>query len=194
MVSAHQNSKSNSNVDHLSYDSQVTTRNSSVNSLNNRKISNTNNESNNFNNSILVAGNSVDDILNDFSEIIGSSDNYNIEDDYYESFTKHKPKPTIYLNEFAVHIPAGEEMADAVARNHGFSNLGQVRFIFFLILTGVFWGIMKNIGSNGAALVSLGLGLGLRFGDILSADYIPLADQTTVVGMNFRSIKGRQAK
>lgn len=132
----HPNSKSNSssNVDHLFYDSRATTKNSSVNSLNHRKISNTNNESNNFNNSILVDGNSVDDILNDFSELI-ASDNYNIEDDYYESFSKHKPKPTIYLNEFAVHIPAGEEMADAVARNHGFTNLGQVSFLFLFLLT-----------------------------------------------------------
>lgn len=120
----------NSNVDHLLYDSRTT--NSSVNSLKHRKNFNTNNESNN--NSILVDGNSVDDILNDFSEIIGSSDNYNVEDEYYESFSKHKPKPTIYLNEFAVHIPAGEEMADAVAQNHGFTNLGQVSCFFFVLL------------------------------------------------------------
>lgn len=104
------------------------TTNSSVNSLNYNAA---NNESyNKFNNSILVGGNSVYDILNDFSEIIRSSDNYN-DDEYFESFSKHKPKPTIYLNEFAVHIPAGEAMADQVARSHGFTNMGQVSYLSF---------------------------------------------------------------
>jgi hypothetical protein len=31
------------------------------------------------------------------------------------------------MNQFAVHIPSGQEVADEVARKHGFRNLGQVR-------------------------------------------------------------------
>jgi hypothetical protein len=31
------------------------------------------------------------------------------------------------MNQFAVHIPSGQEAANEVARKHGFRNLGQVR-------------------------------------------------------------------
>lgn len=33
----------------------------------------------------------------------------------------------IYSNEFAVHVPDGPEVADEIARKHGFENKGQVR-------------------------------------------------------------------
>lgn len=36
----------------------------------------------------------------------------------------------IYQNEFAVYIPNGADMADYVAEKHGFSNMGQVSFVF----------------------------------------------------------------
>jgi len=36
------------------------------------------------------------------------------------------PANDIYHNQFAVHIPAGKETADAVAAKHGFVNLGQI--------------------------------------------------------------------
>lgn len=37
-----------------------------------------------------------------------------------------------YTRQWAVHIDGGPEVADAVARDHGFVNLGQVGvFIFF---------------------------------------------------------------
>ena len=36
------------------------------------------------------------------------------------------PANDIYHNQFAVHIPAGKETADAVASKHGFVNLGQI--------------------------------------------------------------------
>lgn len=32
----------------------------------------------------------------------------------------------IYMNQFAVHIPKGKEVADEVAAKHGFRNIGQV--------------------------------------------------------------------
>lgn len=32
-----------------------------------------------------------------------------------------------YTPTWAVHVPAGKEAADAVARDHGFVNLGEVR-------------------------------------------------------------------
>lgn len=40
----------------------------------------------------------------------------------------------IYLNEFAVYIPKGSEVADLVAEKHGFKNLGQVRFYLLIVL------------------------------------------------------------
>jgi len=36
---------------------------------------------------------------------------------------------TIYLNQWAVEIDGGSGVADAVAADNGFRNLGQVRFI-----------------------------------------------------------------
>ncbi|CAG2066708.1 unnamed protein product, partial [Timema podura] len=32
---------------------------------------------------------------------------------------------TIYHNQFAVHIPKGQDVADEIARKHGFTNHGQ---------------------------------------------------------------------
>lgn len=32
----------------------------------------------------------------------------------------------IFHNQFAVHVPAGEEIADSIAAKHGFTNLGKV--------------------------------------------------------------------
>lgn len=40
----------------------------------------------------------------------------------------------IYSNEFAVHIPDGNEAADEVAAKHGFDNKGQVSVQVFLNL------------------------------------------------------------
>lgn len=37
-------------------------------------------------------------------------------------------KAMVFNNEFAVHVPAGKEAADAIASKHGFENIGQVRF------------------------------------------------------------------
>lgn len=36
------------------------------------------------------------------------------------------PEP-VYHNQFAVHVPAGKQHADDIARRHGFENHGQVR-------------------------------------------------------------------
>lgn len=38
---------------------------------------------------------------------------------------QNRPKP-IYSNEFAVHIPDGDQAADEIAAKHGFFNRGQV--------------------------------------------------------------------
>jgi proprotein convertase subtilisin/kexin type 5 len=38
----------------------------------------------------------------------------------------HCKQSAVYLNQFAVHIPSGQEAADDIARKHGFTNLGQV--------------------------------------------------------------------
>lgn len=51
-----------------------------------------------------------------------------------------RPRPaTVYMNEFAVHVPEGNEVADEIAARHGFHNKGQVKnyqnsffFIFFV--------------------------------------------------------------
>lgn len=37
----------------------------------------------------------------------------------------------IYSNEFAVHIPEGNDAADQIASKHGFVNKGQVRFDYY---------------------------------------------------------------
>ncbi|XP_039291184.1 proprotein convertase subtilisin/kexin type 5-like [Nilaparvata lugens] len=37
-----------------------------------------------------------------------------------------KRKPVIYMNQFAVHIPAGEQVANSIAAKHGFRNIGQI--------------------------------------------------------------------
>lgn len=43
-----------------------------------------------------------------------------------------RPKP-VYSNEFAVHIPEGHEVADAIALKHGFINRGQVRHTYIFV-------------------------------------------------------------
>jgi len=42
------------------------------------------------------------------------------------------PEEAIYTNEFAVNIPAGQQVADVIANKHGFINKGQVWIQFFL--------------------------------------------------------------
>lgn len=39
-----------------------------------------------------------------------------------------------YTRQWAVHIDGGPEVADAVARDHGFVNLGQVGFFYDFFL------------------------------------------------------------
>lgn len=41
------------------------------------------------------------------------------------TFVRSRQQP-VYMNQFAVHIPAGSEAADAVAEKHGFRNMGQI--------------------------------------------------------------------
>lgn len=38
-----------------------------------------------------------------------------------------KRPPTIYMNQFAVHVPDGPDAAKTIAEKHGFDNHGQVR-------------------------------------------------------------------
>ena len=40
---------------------------------------------------------------------------------------------TIYVNQWAVEIDGGPSVADAVAADNGFRNLGQVRFTRYLV-------------------------------------------------------------
>ncbi|XP_061400858.1 furin-like protease 2, partial [Musca vetustissima] len=49
-------------------------------------------------------------------------------DDLLDSFrgTHSLPRQPMYTNEFAVHIPAGPEMADLIANRYGFTNMGQI--------------------------------------------------------------------
>lgn len=63
--------------------------------------------------------------LNDVDAIFG--DNYNGINE-----TSSRPQ-VIYQNEFAVHIFGGNEVANAVAAKHGFTNMGQVSnlIVFF---------------------------------------------------------------
>ena len=35
-------------------------------------------------------------------------------------------RPSYFLNEFAVYVPAGSEVADRLAAKHGFHNTGQI--------------------------------------------------------------------
>lgn len=48
--------------------------------------------------------------------------------DLLDSFrgTHSLPRQPMYTNEFAVHIPAGKDMADIIADKYGFINMGQV--------------------------------------------------------------------
>ncbi|CAH1402424.1 unnamed protein product [Nezara viridula] len=34
-------------------------------------------------------------------------------------------QPLVFTNQFAIHVPAGKEQADAIAEKHGFVNIGQ---------------------------------------------------------------------
>lgn len=45
-----------------------------------------------------------------------------------------KRQPLIFQNQWAVHIPSGQDAADEVASTHGFTNLGQVKFSLFTTL------------------------------------------------------------
>lgn len=51
-----------------------------------------------------------------------------LHDELLDSFrgTHSLPRQPMYTNEFAVHIPAGKEMADLIANKYGFINMGQV--------------------------------------------------------------------
>lgn len=40
----------------------------------------------------------------------------------------------VFSNQFAVHIPAGDEKANEIAKKYGYDNLGQVRYISMLVL------------------------------------------------------------
>lgn len=71
-----------------------------------------------------------------FSEFSDAFQGLNLQqqtsDDSYSDFntdslSKRKlPQMPVYLNEFAVHIPAGWEVADAIASKYGFTNMGQI--------------------------------------------------------------------
>lgn len=39
---------------------------------------------------------------------------------------------TLYMNQFAVHVPSGDRTADEIAGKHGFVNLGQVSCEFYV--------------------------------------------------------------
>jgi len=45
----------------------------------------------------------------------------------------------VYLNQWAVEIDGGPAVADAVAADNGFRNLGQVRFTTFCYFHDFFW-------------------------------------------------------
>ncbi|GLG96537.1 Uncharacterized protein GBIM_03487, partial [Gryllus bimaculatus] len=38
----------------------------------------------------------------------------------------HSREQPVFMNQFAVHIPAGSKAADDIARKHDFNNLGQI--------------------------------------------------------------------
>ncbi|KAL0271496.1 UNVERIFIED_CONTAM: hypothetical protein PYX00_008577 [Menopon gallinae] len=43
---------------------------------------------------------------------------------------------TVYQNQFAVHVPTGNEDADEIASRHGFVNLGKVSRMFYVFFSG----------------------------------------------------------
>jgi len=49
----------------------------------------------------------------------------------------------VYLNQWAVQIDGGASVADAVAAQYGFRNLGQVRFTRLPNVIGAIWGRPK---------------------------------------------------
>ncbi|XP_037934689.1 furin-like protease 2 [Teleopsis dalmanni] len=57
-----------------------------------------------------------------------SNSNFNLHDELLDSFrgTHGMPQQPMYTNEFAVHIPAGNRMADIIAEKYGFTNVGQI--------------------------------------------------------------------
>ncbi|XP_059222311.1 furin-like protease 2 isoform X2 [Stomoxys calcitrans] len=138
-ISQHVNSSNNyhspspSIQDHIS---TTTTTNPTTNSDNDLYISHKN---------VNATNAAVKIILNDyndaFSQIINNENkqqrqqNQDLQhptqqqhDDLLDSFrgTHSLPRRPLYTNEFAVHIPAGPDMADIIADKYGFTNLGQI--------------------------------------------------------------------
>lgn len=96
-------------------------------------ISNSNKDNNEFLNKPHVLDvNNFHDVT--FSDVNLNDENYNIESNSVKRYsnstvkinTNSIRKPAIYLNEFAVYIPAGQDVADSIASKHGFVNMGQI--------------------------------------------------------------------
>ncbi|XP_058978156.1 furin-like protease 2 isoform X2 [Musca domestica] len=127
--------------------------NSSNNQQNSNNNNNSDNDLYITSNAMNATNSAVKIILNDysdaFSQIINneneqqqqqqlhsghqnstSPDDYlfDFHDDLLDSFrgTHSLPRQPMYTNEFAVHIPAGPEMADIIANKYGFTNMGQI--------------------------------------------------------------------
>ena len=64
------------------------------------------------------------------SNVISDS-NFNLHKELLDSFrgTYHEPNQPMYTNDFAVHIPAGSDIADLIAQRYGFTNMGQVSLL-----------------------------------------------------------------
>ncbi|XP_075157350.1 furin-like protease 2 isoform X2 [Haematobia irritans] len=93
-------------------------------------------------NNVNATNAAVKIILNDyhdaFSQIINNENEQlqqhgqeyltELHNDLLDSFrgTHSLPRRPLYTNEFAVHIPAGPEIADIIADKYGFTNMGQI--------------------------------------------------------------------
>uniref|UniRef100_A0A1A9W1F8 Peptidase S8 pro-domain domain-containing protein n=1 Tax=Glossina brevipalpis TaxID=37001 RepID=A0A1A9W1F8_9MUSC len=111
-------------------------KNSSNSSINHNNRSNNNKSSYNSSNSRIKFGTDTGNSQNlqsNVSENYDVDDDFNLHDELLDSFCSshslpHKP---YYTNEFAVHIPAGHDMANIIAQKYGFANMGQ-RMVFAL--------------------------------------------------------------
>ncbi|XP_055845205.1 furin-like protease 2 isoform X2 [Episyrphus balteatus] len=129
-------SKNVNNINNIINENDDKNNNGSILSIDNELIGKLSSSSENDSNKISL--NENEDAMNAiFSEFSDAFQGLNLQqttsDDSYSDFNtdslsnKRKlPQMPVYLNEFAVHIPAGWEVADAIASKYGFTNMGQI--------------------------------------------------------------------
>lgn len=109
--------------------------NSSSNVNNNNINDNRNNRNNKYNVHNDNPTNYTRTLLDEIDDDIALFLDNGIEDFVNLTTTTSSPRPrVIYQNEFAVHIFGGIDVANEIARKHGFTNMGQVSLLILYCL------------------------------------------------------------